>query len=179
MCPKAMLLHFYLLPWAILFVWDRVSLCSPGYPGTHSVDQAGLELRNLPASTSQVLGLKVCATTPCPPWAISIRGKNLDGSHTFVQQVPGMDFQPNQLADLAPMYLTFHIEVLKEGGVIKNKIKSTGWDVPQWVECLPAWHAQSPGIDSQNHTVHVVAHTCNPSTQEAEASRILNPRSLS
>ena len=42
---------------------DRVSLCSPGCPETHSVDQAGLELRNLPASASQVLGLKVCATT--------------------------------------------------------------------------------------------------------------------
>jgi hypothetical protein len=42
---------------------DRVSLCSPGCPGTHSVDQAGLELRNLPASVSQVLGLKACATT--------------------------------------------------------------------------------------------------------------------
>ncbi|GAB1295177.1 Nucleolar RNA helicase 2 [Apodemus speciosus] len=38
-----------------------VSLCSPGCPGTHSVDQAGLELRNPPASASQVLGLKVCA----------------------------------------------------------------------------------------------------------------------
>jgi hypothetical protein len=25
---------------------DRVSLCSPDCPGTHSVDQAGLELRN-------------------------------------------------------------------------------------------------------------------------------------
>jgi hypothetical protein len=32
-------------------------------PRTHSVDQAGLELRNLPASDSQVLGLKVCTTT--------------------------------------------------------------------------------------------------------------------
>jgi hypothetical protein len=38
-------------------------LCSPGCPGTHFVDQAGLELRNLPASASQVLGLKACATT--------------------------------------------------------------------------------------------------------------------
>jgi hypothetical protein len=37
-----------------------VSLCIPGCPGTHSVDQAGLKLRNLPASTSQVLVLKVC-----------------------------------------------------------------------------------------------------------------------
>jgi hypothetical protein len=32
-------------------------------PGTHSVDQAGLELRNPPASASHVLGLKTCATT--------------------------------------------------------------------------------------------------------------------
>jgi hypothetical protein len=29
---------------------DRVSLYSPGCPGTHSVDQAVLELRNLPVS---------------------------------------------------------------------------------------------------------------------------------
>ena len=42
---------------------DRVSLYSPGCPATHFVDQAGLKLRNLPASASQVLGLKACATT--------------------------------------------------------------------------------------------------------------------
>jgi hypothetical protein len=47
----------------ILVFRDRVSLCSPGCPETHSVDQAGLELRNPPASASQVLGLKACATT--------------------------------------------------------------------------------------------------------------------
>jgi hypothetical protein len=44
---------------------DRV-LCSPGCPGTYFVDQAGLKLRNPLASASQVLGLKVCATTPGP-----------------------------------------------------------------------------------------------------------------
>jgi hypothetical protein len=33
-------------------------------PGTHSVDQAGLQLGNPPASASRVLGLKACATTP-------------------------------------------------------------------------------------------------------------------
>jgi hypothetical protein len=32
------------------FFCDRVSLYSPGCPGTHSVEQAGLKLRNLPAS---------------------------------------------------------------------------------------------------------------------------------
>jgi hypothetical protein len=46
-----------------VFVFQEiVSLYSPVYPGTHSVDHAGLELRNLPASASQVLGLKVCTT---------------------------------------------------------------------------------------------------------------------
>jgi hypothetical protein len=48
----------------LLFFRDRVSLCSPGCPGAHFVDQAGLELRNPPASASRVLGLKACATTP-------------------------------------------------------------------------------------------------------------------
>jgi hypothetical protein len=51
------------LVWFGLVFRDRVSLCSPGCPGTHSVDQAGLEFRNPPASASQVLGLKACTTT--------------------------------------------------------------------------------------------------------------------
>jgi hypothetical protein len=38
-----------------LFFQDRISLCSPGCPGTHSVDHTGLKLRNPPASASQVL----------------------------------------------------------------------------------------------------------------------------
>jgi hypothetical protein len=42
--------HFPQINWGLnLFYFrDRVSLCSPGCPGTHSVDQAGLELRNSP-----------------------------------------------------------------------------------------------------------------------------------
>ncbi|GAB1291046.1 Abasic site processing protein HMCES [Apodemus speciosus] len=47
-----------LAPADVLVKKDRVSLWSPGCPGTHSVDQAGLELRNPPASASLVLGLK-------------------------------------------------------------------------------------------------------------------------
>jgi hypothetical protein len=54
---------FLLFIYLFLVFRDRVFLCSLGYSGTHSVDQAGLELRNLPASASQVLGLKVCTTT--------------------------------------------------------------------------------------------------------------------
>jgi hypothetical protein len=55
---------------SFFFFGDRVSLCSPGCPGTHFVDQAGLELRNPPASASQVLGLKACATNAQPRYTI-------------------------------------------------------------------------------------------------------------
>lgn len=41
----------------------RVSLSGPSCPETHSVDQAGLKVRDPPAFASQVLALKVCATT--------------------------------------------------------------------------------------------------------------------
>jgi hypothetical protein len=54
------------------FFPDRVSLCSPGCSGTHSIDQAGLKLKNLPAFASQVLELKVCATTA---WLIFLKNK--------------------------------------------------------------------------------------------------------
>jgi hypothetical protein len=42
---------------------DRVSLHSHGCPGTHSVDQSDLELRDPSASASWVLELKVCVAT--------------------------------------------------------------------------------------------------------------------
>jgi hypothetical protein len=64
--PHLLFLFFFSLLFFFLFFQDRVSLCTPGCPGTHSVDQADLELRNLPASASQVLGLKACATTAQP-----------------------------------------------------------------------------------------------------------------
>jgi hypothetical protein len=60
-CLFCFVLFFFV---CFLFFGDRVSLCSSGCPGTHFVDQAGLELRNPPASASRVLGLKACATTP-------------------------------------------------------------------------------------------------------------------
>ena len=70
--------HMWIIIIIFFFVvfWDRVSLYSPGCPGNHLVDQAGLELRNLPASDSRVLGLKACATTPgstCEFYIIKIR----------------------------------------------------------------------------------------------------------
>ena len=52
----------------VCLFWDRVSLYSPDCPGTYFVDQAGLKLRNPPASASRVLGLK--ATMPDFCWTI-------------------------------------------------------------------------------------------------------------
>jgi hypothetical protein len=60
-------LFLFCLVWFGLVFQDRISLCSPGCPGTHFVDQAGLKLRNLPASASQVLGLKACTTIAQQP----------------------------------------------------------------------------------------------------------------
>jgi hypothetical protein len=63
---KLLFLSFYFFIFFLFFFFyfqDRVSLYSPGCPGTHFVAQAGLKLRNLPASASQVLGLKAWATT--------------------------------------------------------------------------------------------------------------------
>jgi hypothetical protein len=63
MC-QLFLVFFFLLFCFVLFVFDRVSLCSPGCPETCSVDQAGFELRDLPAFASPVLGMKACTTLP-------------------------------------------------------------------------------------------------------------------
>jgi hypothetical protein len=54
---------FILFCFFVLFFRDRVSLYSPGCPGTHSVDQARLELIDPPNSASRVLGLKAWDTT--------------------------------------------------------------------------------------------------------------------
>jgi hypothetical protein len=62
-----MYVFIYLFIYLFVYLFgfrDRVFLYSPGCPGTHSVDQAGLELRNPPASASRVLGLKAHTTTP-------------------------------------------------------------------------------------------------------------------
>ena len=44
--------------------YDSVSVCSSSCSGTHSVAQSGLSLRDPPASSSQVLKLKVCMSPP-------------------------------------------------------------------------------------------------------------------
>jgi hypothetical protein len=76
-----------LVGWFALFL-ETVSLC----PGAHSVDQAGLELIDPPASASRVLGLKACATTV---WLILYMGprdchqvSNLESKHLSLPMEP-------------------------------------------------------------------------------------------
>ena len=66
---------FCLFVWLVGFFWDIVSLYCPGWPGTHSVDEAGLKLRDPPASASWVLEFKVC---PSIIWLI----------HYLIQTLP-------------------------------------------------------------------------------------------
>jgi hypothetical protein len=62
--PLWLFVCLFVCLFVFVFVFrDRVSLYTPGCPGTNFVDQTGLELRNPPASVSQVLGFKACATT--------------------------------------------------------------------------------------------------------------------
>jgi hypothetical protein len=51
-------LLFYVFLFVFLFVFETGFLCV----ALTALDQAGLELRNPPASASQLLGLKACAT---------------------------------------------------------------------------------------------------------------------
>ena len=82
--PWSFLFCFFFFCFVFVFVFrDRVSLSSPGCSGTHSVDQTGL--RNRPASASQLLGLKACATTPGQ--GSSHKGKHLIGAGIHVQKL--------------------------------------------------------------------------------------------
>lgn len=49
---------------AHIYLFWRQAYCIVDCPGIHYADQAVLELRDLPASASPVLGLKMSATTP-------------------------------------------------------------------------------------------------------------------
>ena len=53
----------FLVVFLFVCFWTQGFSVSPGYPRTHSADQAGFKLRDSPASASQVLGLKACVTT--------------------------------------------------------------------------------------------------------------------
>jgi hypothetical protein len=109
--PSMLAFLFLFVCFVLLFVClfyffrDRVSLCSLGCPGTHSVDQAGLELRD--ASASQVLRLKVCATMPGTHVSISV--DTVIVLVLFVQPLLGRLFGPLGEASHTPMQTFLHL----------------------------------------------------------------------
>jgi hypothetical protein len=62
---------YYYYYYYYFFFFETEFLCV-GCPGTHSVDQTGLELRNSPASASKVLGLKERAITAQLVWVLNV-----------------------------------------------------------------------------------------------------------
>lgn len=80
----------------VLIFRDRVSLCSLGYPGSLSVDQVGLELKNLPASAPQALGLKTCATTAQGPYDFLHNVQSYQQHH---KQISGYHLCPPKLQE--------------------------------------------------------------------------------
>jgi hypothetical protein len=71
--------HGLVLVFWFLFFQDRVSLCSPGCPGSNFEDQAGLKLRNLPASAG-IKGMH----HHCPANSTHFKGTNLQTKIIFL-----------------------------------------------------------------------------------------------
>jgi hypothetical protein len=103
-----------------LVFWDMVFLYSPGCPGTHSVDQTNLKLRNPPAFASQGLGLKkVCATTARQPlWLywnkFSLCCPACPGTHCIdyvaleLRHLPASDFSVSFIKGYTPLHPAVH-----------------------------------------------------------------------
>jgi hypothetical protein len=115
---------------------NRVSLYSPGCPGTHFVDQAGLELRNPPASASWELGLKTCATTP--GWKEFLDWHLLTG-HSYVVTNLGaslMEIEPWEDSAGATGCGTEHPELSS----LKALMTSTSSDTEgRKIQSFPSW----------------------------------------
>lgn len=76
----------YIFLYFFLFYIYFLKKCSCSWPGTQYVFQASLDLRDLPAPTSQMLELKACSPSPCPLVGYWLRGS--DGDHAGNVAVP-------------------------------------------------------------------------------------------
>jgi hypothetical protein len=101
-------------------------------PRTHSVDQAGLELRNPPASASQVLGLQACINTARPPLAfLRLFGVYVSYSSFWFFGVFS-PFLRSYLPDA--MWLLVHLQ--KAGPFLFSPFPSSR-QLPGFIACLP------------------------------------------
>ncbi|GAB1296273.1 CST complex subunit CTC1 [Apodemus speciosus] len=126
------------LPSCVFQPAQRVSLCSPGCPGTHSVDQAGLELRNPPASASQVLGLQACATSPAYSLYIVLLGVLVASSHRGLLELrdlrgslPCIPLTESSQPLIDPKLIGCLVRVEKFQLVVEREVSSS---FPSWEE---------------------------------------------
>jgi hypothetical protein len=133
---------------------DSVSLYSLGCPGAHFVDQAGLELRNPPASASWVLGLKVYATTPGKRLItlyFHIHYRTLGGNISFSN--PTISFSPPELMPGAAFLLHWE-NSSHQRGMCDSLLQLTSASAPEpafsfcyWGLTVPqdSWGSLMPG----------------------------------
>jgi hypothetical protein len=114
--------HYYLL--LFCFFRDRVSLCSSGCPGTHFVDQAGLELRNPPASAP-----------PSPPPSAGIKGV-CHHRLACINYIKSFNILVCVRARALPCKCAFHAHVWRSednlGGLVLSAYLSTHLPCQSW-----------------------------------------------
>ena len=115
-------LFTYLSICSFLFFRDRVSLCSPGCPGTHSVDQAGLQLRNLPASASQA-------------------------DDIFKTQVQSMTAQAHCHQEVSHLQLSLKVHTTHVALLLGNPALSSTWGCPTFPPACSSFFL-SPNLSS-------------------------------
>ena len=94
---------------------DRVSVYTPSCPETHFAQQPGLELKNLPASASKVLGLKSSATTTWLVLQISKWSPLVSWNRKKIVQLVPKTHNPDQVRKsiIEAVYPTYPVQPTK------------------------------------------------------------------
>jgi hypothetical protein len=143
-CDNILDWHLYNFFFFFFFFGNGVSLCSPGCPKTCSVVQAGLKLRDPPASASQVPELRELQPLPGIISKFCTCNQDDDWAGEMAQWL-------GALAALAEDQTDLGSQQTRVGLLIISCSSSPGEsDFPFW----PPGHLQVPG-HTQTHTNHI------------------------
>jgi hypothetical protein len=161
-----------MLSFVFVCFWDRVSLCSPGCPGTHSVDQAGLELRNPPASASQVhcYLFKCGKPISLPAWPLHELYFVLQQIKKLNQRLPSCPVPTRQMnlsQSCCPVPFAWHFP--SDCDFLRT-VSDRSWEMVQLVVC--AWHDWARVPASVLALWRGSQRICNPETSSATAGRL-------
>jgi hypothetical protein len=136
---------------------DRISLCSPGCLGTHSVDQAGRELRNPLASASRVLGLKACTTTAKPYVSLCMWVHVSQWEHVWVTKQPVGLSSPRLSHGLQTQsWLSGLSAILMAQKRTLNALTERNEKCSRWLTC-PLWFDDHYNTHTKQHAM---SHMC-------------------